>query len=67
MLVVYREGRRNAVRWLEKEIDDTLKAKQCLQDLRVTDPRADKIRIEGAKGGLLLDLYRWILEHQDFR
>jgi len=55
------------VRRLEKEIDDALKAKQCLRDLRVTDPHADKVRIEETKGGLLLDLYQWILENQDFK
>ena len=67
MPVVYGEGRRNAVRRLEKEIDDASKAKQCLRDLRVTDPHADKVRIEEMKGGLLVDSYRWILENRDFK
>ena len=67
MPVVYGEGRNKAVRRLEREIDDASKAKQCLRDLRVTDPRADKIRIEASKGGLLLDSYLWIMEHRDFR
>ncbi|XTI86758.1 hypothetical protein V2W45_1509518, partial [Cenococcum geophilum] len=67
MPVVYGEGRRNAVRRLEKEIDDASKAKQCLRDLRVTDPRADKVRIEETKGGLLVDSYQWILEDGDFK
>jgi archaellum biogenesis ATPase FlaH len=40
---------------------------QCLADLRITDPRDDKSRIESTKGGLLEDSYRWILDHQDFR
>lgn len=35
--------------------------RQCLKDLRVTDPRDDKGRIESTKGGLLEDSYRWIL------
>lgn len=39
----------------------------CLADLRSTDPRDDKKRIEDMKGGLLKDSYKWILEHQDFR
>ena len=39
----------------------------CLRDLRSTDPRADKTRIEKTKGGLLPDLYRWILEDDDFK
>ncbi|UKZ53250.1 hypothetical protein TrVGV298_007042 [Trichoderma virens] len=43
--------------------DDT----KCLADLRITDPRDDKTRIEATKGGLFEDSYRWILEHSDFR
>ncbi|KAF5578390.1 wd40 repeat protein [Fusarium pseudoanthophilum] len=39
----------------------------CLSDLRTTDPRDDKRRIEDTKGGLLKDSYRWILNHEDFR
>jgi len=38
-----------------------------MKDLRETDPRDDKTRIQDAKGGLLRDSYRWILEHDDFR
>ncbi|RYP08017.1 hypothetical protein DL764_002163 [Monosporascus ibericus] len=38
----------------------------CLSDLRSTDPRYDKKRIEQTKGGLLRDSYRWILDHDDF-
>ncbi|WYZ39544.1 hypothetical protein EsH8_III_001458 [Colletotrichum jinshuiense] len=38
-----------------------------LADLRTTDPRDDKTRIEYNKGGLLRDSYRWILDHNDFR
>ncbi|KAK2052002.1 NACHT-domain-containing protein [Colletotrichum caudatum] len=38
-----------------------------LADLRSTDPRDDKRRIERTKGGLLRDSYRWILGHDDFR
>ncbi|KAF6830382.1 vegetative incompatibility protein HET-E-1 [Colletotrichum musicola] len=38
-----------------------------LADLRVTDPRDDKTRIERTKGTLLFDSYRWILDHDDFR
>ncbi|RYP19440.1 hypothetical protein DL765_003341 [Monosporascus sp. GIB2] len=42
------------------------KPPQCLADLRSTDPRHDKKRIEQTKGGLLRDSYRWILTHDDF-
>ncbi|KAL7920860.1 hypothetical protein ACQKWADRAFT_152275 [Trichoderma austrokoningii] len=38
----------------------------CLADLRITDPRDDKTRIEETKGNLLRDSYCWILEHADF-
>ncbi|KAI8648966.1 Vegetative incompatibility protein HET-E-1 [Fusarium keratoplasticum] len=43
------------------------KDKQCLKDLRETDPRDDKTRIQDTKGGLLRDSYRWILDDDDFR
>ncbi|KAI0434035.1 WD40-repeat-containing domain protein [Xylaria sp. FL1042] len=40
---------------------------QCLKDLRTTDPRDDKVRIEETKGGLLRDSYHWILDNLDFQ
>jgi hypothetical protein len=60
----YGEGMANAFKRLEEEID---KLNKCLQDLRLTDPRDDKKRIEETKGGLLEDSYRWILENPDFQ
>ncbi|KAL7923812.1 hypothetical protein ACQKWADRAFT_44209 [Trichoderma austrokoningii] len=39
----------------------------CLVDLRITDPRDDKTRIEESKGNLLRDSYCWILDHADFQ
>ncbi|KAG8665110.1 uncharacterized protein FPOAC1_013088 [Fusarium poae] len=42
-------------------------AKQCLKDLRETDPRDDKTRIQETKGGLLRDSYLWILDNNEFR
>lgn len=42
-------------------------ADPCLVDLRTTDPRDDKTRIEETKGNLLKDSYCWILEHTDFQ
>ena len=50
----------------EKRYQDE-KDEQCLNDLQVTDPRADKKRIQETKGGLLGDSYRWILNRADFR
>ncbi|KAF5545303.1 vegetatible incompatibility het-e-1, partial [Fusarium phyllophilum] len=48
--------------WLQNE-----KYKNCLRDLRETDPRDDKSRIEDTKDGLLEDAYRWILENDKFK
>jgi hypothetical protein len=59
----YGEGSANAFKRLEEEIN---KLNKCLQDLRPTDPRDDKKRIEDTKGGLLEDSYRWILKNSDF-
>jgi hypothetical protein len=42
-------------------------SQSCIQDLRITDPREDKRRIEDTKGGLLRDSYQWILEHPNFQ
>ncbi|KAH7187188.1 quinon protein alcohol dehydrogenase-like superfamily [Fusarium oxysporum] len=40
---------------------------QCLADLRSTDPRDGKKRIEETKGGLLEGSYGWILNNNDFQ
>ncbi|KAJ5936709.1 hypothetical protein N7466_003159 [Penicillium verhagenii] len=40
---------------------------ECLRALRTTDPRHDKERIKDAKGGLLKDCYRWILDNEAFK
>lgn len=45
----------------------TQEDQQCLRDLRITDPRADRSRIETTKGGLLQESYRWILENPQFQ
>ncbi|KAH8764490.1 hypothetical protein BGZ57DRAFT_722808, partial [Hyaloscypha finlandica] len=39
----------------------------CLKDLRTTDPRDDKKRIEEMKGGLFKDSYRWILDNSKYQ
>ncbi|KAF5714997.1 vegetatible incompatibility het-E-1 [Fusarium mundagurra] len=38
----------------------------CLEDLYITNPIADKQRIEADKGGLLKDCYSWIQENDNF-
>ncbi|KAJ4123205.1 hypothetical protein NW768_009734 [Fusarium equiseti] len=48
--------------WLQNE-----KYNMCLRDLRETDPRDDKTRIQETKGGLLEDAYRWILKNEQFQ
>jgi hypothetical protein len=40
---------------------------QCLRDLRATDPRQDRARIEGDKDKLRKDCYAWILEDASFQ
>jgi hypothetical protein len=40
---------------------------ECIQNLRTTNPRHDKKRIEDTKGGLLSGSYRWVLQNQSFK
>jgi Heterokaryon incompatibility protein (HET) len=64
ILPIYGEGMATAFNRLQKEIQ---KREKCMQDLRLTDPRDDKKRIEDTKGGLLEGSYRWIFENPDFQ
>jgi hypothetical protein len=64
MAPVYGEGTEEAFRRLHDKIR---KLEECLYDLRPTDPRKDKERIEEAKGGLLEGSYRWVLNNANFR
>jgi hypothetical protein len=64
ILPIYGEGEPKAFDRLKDEFDNMRK---CIPDLRTTDPREDKKRIEQTKGGLLEDSYRWILENSDFQ
>jgi hypothetical protein len=41
--------------------------RQLLKSLWPTDPKIEKIRIQQTKGGLLGDVYRWVLKNPDFR
>ncbi|OCL00979.1 beta transducin-like protein HET-D2Y, partial [Cenococcum geophilum 1.58] len=71
MPLLYGEGRKKAFARLQKEIQPSVQMekedKECVQHLRLTDPRDDKMRIEETKGGLLEDSYHWILENSDFQ
>lgn len=60
----YGEGAGDSYKRVREVID---KRERCTQDLRLTDPRDDKKRIEETKGGLLEDSYHWILENSDFK
>jgi hypothetical protein len=68
---VYGEGTEQAFRRLYDKIreqeDSFRKWQECLHDLRATDPRNDKKRIEQTKGGLLADSYRWVLDNTTFQ
>jgi hypothetical protein len=68
---VYGEGEEEAFRRLHDKIREQeecrRKREYCLRDLCATDARNDKKRIEGTKGGLLVDSYRWILENTTFQ
>jgi hypothetical protein len=64
MAPVYGEGAEQAFGRLHNKIR---KQEECLRDLRVTDPRNDKERIEDTKGGLLADSYRWVLDNTTFQ
>jgi hypothetical protein len=48
-------------------MDEIQKQERCIQDIRSTDPRDDKKRIEDTKGGLLRDSYRWVLDNASFQ
>jgi hypothetical protein len=52
---------------MRRVIDEAEKQDKCLRDIRQTDPRDDKKRIEDTKGGLLADSYRWVLANPTFQ
>jgi hypothetical protein len=60
----YSEGAASAFRRL---MDEVRTQERCIQDVRHTDPRDDKKRIEETKGGLLADSYRWVLDNTTFQ
>jgi hypothetical protein len=63
MSLEYGEGMVKAKERLREILN---KRECCIRDLRLTDPRDDKRRIEETKGGLLKDSYRWILENAEY-
>jgi WD40 repeat protein len=80
MLLNYGEGEQNAFKRLRKKLEkpetllqqyDSVQSKkedrECIKDLRLTDPHDDKKRIEGTKGGLLKDSCRWVFANPNFQ
>lgn len=43
------------------------KDNECLRDLRITNPKDDKETIVKAKGGLLDESYRWVMENESYQ
>jgi hypothetical protein len=64
MPIAYDEGAGGAIRRLEEAIK---RRNICIRDIRLSDPRDDKKRIEEAKGGLLKDAYCWALQTSEFQ
>lgn len=52
---------------MKRVIDEVDKQNKCVQDLRSSNPRDDKTRIEQTKGGLLADAYCWVLDNDIFQ
>ncbi|KAL5372496.1 hypothetical protein DPSP01_013458 [Paraphaeosphaeria sporulosa] len=61
---IYGESPAEAMRRVTDEVE---KQNKCIQDLRSSNPRDDKKRIEQTKGGLLADAYRWVLDNDTFQ
>jgi hypothetical protein len=64
MAPVYGEGTEEAFKRLHDEIR---KREECLRNLRPSDPRNNKKRIEDTKGSLLEGSYRWVLSNSSFQ
>ncbi|KAL2140827.1 hypothetical protein VTI28DRAFT_3191 [Corynascus sepedonium] len=59
-----------ATSYLEQLARHTMKQEkdqECLKNLRLSDPRDDKARIERTSGGLLQDSYSWVFDTADFQ
>jgi len=56
----------SAAEAMKRITDEVDKQNTCIQDMRLTDPRDDKKRIEDTQGGLLADSYRWVLDNAAF-
>ncbi|KAM7208990.1 NACHT domain containing protein [Rhypophila decipiens] len=66
MPVIYGERRQKALKRLRDKIDEDYLCLAKLWSTEPRDPRVEKKRIELAKGGLLVDAYRWVFDNPDF-
>ncbi|KAK3352538.1 hypothetical protein B0T25DRAFT_606453 [Lasiosphaeria hispida] len=66
MPVLYGEGKEKAFKRLQDKFHEDYRALAKLWSTEPRDPRVEKKRIELAKGGLLVDAYRWVFENPDF-
>ena len=57
MSLIYSEGEEHAFKRLREEINKDKEDRECIQHLRLTDPRDNKKRIKETKGRLLEDSY----------
>ncbi|KAK4441876.1 hypothetical protein QBC34DRAFT_458153, partial [Podospora aff. communis PSN243] len=67
MPVLYGEGRQKAFKRLQDKFQEDYRALAKLWSSEPRDPRVEKERIELAKGGLLVDAYRWVFDNPDFK
>ena len=51
----------------QKDPISTEKHTKCLDTLKCIHPRFDRLRLEDTKGGLLKDVYRWILDTEEYK
>jgi hypothetical protein len=66
MRLDYGEVKEKALDRLRHKIDKNFQRLAKLWPADPRDPRDEKKRIELAKGGLLADAYRWVLDNPDF-
>ena len=64
--VLYGEGKEKAFKRLQDKFHEDYRALAKLWSTEPRDPRVEKKRIELAKGGLLVDAYRWVFDNSDF-
>ncbi|KAM7216074.1 HET domain containing protein [Rhypophila decipiens] len=64
--VLYGEGKEKAFKRLQDKFQEDYRALAKLWSTEPRDPRVEKKRIELAKGGLLVDAYRWVFDNPDF-